>query len=156
MPHDANIWPSDPFLSPHDPVSNLTDILSRTSLWESLKLIRLKTWPVECSQTILTIKGTQLCHRWSDVIHFQTHPRLYAYHYHLQVSWKSNQKNEEATLFHKVNNGHFDSQRDVTLLLLALSDPFSNSSESLSLSLISARFMKIQLEMKKLRCSQGQ
>ena len=44
------------FLTPHDPISNLTDILSRTSLWESLKL-RLKTWPVECLLAILTIKG---------------------------------------------------------------------------------------------------
>ena len=65
------------FLTPHDPVSNLTDILSRTSLWESLKLIRLKTWPVECSQAILIIKGTQLCHCWSDLTHFQIHPRFY-------------------------------------------------------------------------------
>ena len=38
------------FLIPHDPVLNLTKVLSRTSFWAILKLIGLKMWPLECSQ----------------------------------------------------------------------------------------------------------
>ena len=45
---------------------------------------------------------------------------------------------------HMVNNGHFDSQGDKTLLLFIRSGPFSNSSEILSISLIFTSFMKIQ------------
>ena len=52
-----------------------------------------------------------------------------------------------------VNNGHFDSQGDKTLLLLIRSGPFLNSSEILSMSLISTSFMKIQQKIMKLRCS---
>ena len=44
---------SDILFDPHDPVSNLTEIWSRTSFWASLKLIRLKMWPVEASQAIV-------------------------------------------------------------------------------------------------------
>ena len=38
------------FLTIHDPPSNLAEILSRTSFWAILKLIRLEIWPLECSQ----------------------------------------------------------------------------------------------------------
>ena len=38
------------FLIPHDPVSNLSEILSRTSFWACLKLFGLKMWPLECLQ----------------------------------------------------------------------------------------------------------
>ena len=38
------------FLTPHDPGSNWIEILWRTILWASLKLIGLKIWPLECSQ----------------------------------------------------------------------------------------------------------
>ena len=43
-----------------------------------------------------------------------------------------------------VNNGHFDSQGDKTLLLFIRSGPFSNSSEILSILLIFTSFIKIQ------------
>ena len=49
----------------------------------------------------------------------------------------------------------FDNQGHVTLPLLVRSDPFSNLSEILSMSLLYASFMKIQQKMKKLHCSQA-
>ena len=38
------------FLIPHDPVLTLSEILSRTSFWASLKLFGLKMWPLKCPQ----------------------------------------------------------------------------------------------------------
>ena len=37
------------FLTPHDPVSKVTQILWRTSFWANLKIIGLKMWPQEYS-----------------------------------------------------------------------------------------------------------
>ena len=51
-------------------------------------------------------------------------------------------KNEEATLFTMSIMAIFDNQEDITLPLLVRSDPFSNLSEILCISLLSARFMK--------------
>ena len=44
-------WPT--FLTPHVPVSNVTENSSRTSFWASLLLIRLKIRLLECSEVFL-------------------------------------------------------------------------------------------------------
>ena len=64
-------------------------------------------------------------------------------------------KNEEATLFTRSIMATFENQGDVTLPLLVRSNPFSNSSEILSMSFLSASFMKVLQKVKKLRCSQA-
>ena len=56
------------FLTPIDPVLNLIEILLRTSFWASLKLIRLKMWPLECSQGFSMI--------WSCDLFFEPHDRV--------------------------------------------------------------------------------
>jgi len=56
------------FLTWHDPVSNLTKILSRTLFWPRLKLIRLKMWPLVCSQLWPTF--------WPHVTQFRIWPNF--------------------------------------------------------------------------------
>ena len=53
---------------------------------EEATLFTRSLWP------FLTIKGTQFCHCWSDLTQFRTHPRFYACHCYLQISWRSNEK----------------------------------------------------------------
>ena len=48
------------FLTQHYPYSNLTEILSRWSIWPSLMKIRSKLWPLECSQGFSMIWPTDL------------------------------------------------------------------------------------------------
>ena len=65
-------------------------------------------------------------------------------------------KSEEPTLLTRSIMATLTIKGDVTLPLLVQSDPFSNSFDILCMPLFSASYMKIQQNMKKLHCSQGQ
>ena len=88
-------WWFDPvtyFLTSHDPISNLTEILSRTTFWPSFKLIGLKMWPLEWTQafSMIWIQGWPTF--WPHMTQFRTWPRFCQEQYSDQVSSWFSQK----------------------------------------------------------------